>query len=228
MNIMKTIKLLPALLLTLSLVGCKENQAKNDAVGATVIEETTVDGIERASDTHFEKALKAYENGDKSEAVKELNEGIDALEKESKDIAALNKVNLDASKNQLRNIAGKLDDNFDISVEGFKEAVANAEINVAHNYLATDDVYVLMPKVKVEENNLHNALDQNLKSLEAGTSKLEGDAKKEGEKLYAEGKKLEEEFDAWKKRAEVNEKRVEAHFKNHQPEYNSIDRVYAM
>ena len=225
---MKTIKLLPALLITLSLVGCKENEAKNDAVGATVIEETTVDVVERSSDTHFEQALNAYENGNKPEAIKQLNEGIDALEKESKDVAGLYKTNIDASKDQLRNIAGKLDDNFDISIEGFKEAVANAEINVAHNYLATEDVYVLMPKENLKENNLNKALDQNLKSLEAGTSKLEGDAKKEGEKLSAEGRKLKEDFEAWKKRAEDHENRVEAHFKKHQPEYNTIDRVYAM
>ena len=223
---MKTIKLLPALLIALSLIGCKEKQP--DAVADEVIEETVVGAIPRASDTYFEQAINAYENADKAEAKKKIDAGIEALDKESKDVSGLNKANLDMSKDQLRNIASKLDENFDISVEGLKEAIANAEINIAHNYLATDDRYVLTPKEKLRENYLHNALDYNLKNLEAGTSKLTGEARIEGEKLDAEGKKLKEEFEAWKKRAEEHAKRADEHFKKHQTEYSNYDRVYAM
>ncbi|MEO5788975.1 MAG: hypothetical protein ACOH2D_07270 [Gelidibacter sp.] len=223
---MKTIKLLPALLIALSLIGCKEKQP--DVVTDEVIEETVVKAIPRASDTYFEQAINAYENADKVEAKKKIDAGIEALDKESKDVSGLNKANLDMSKDQLRNIASKLDGNFDISVEGLKEAIANAEINIAHNYLATDDVYVLTPKARLRENYLQNALDYNLKSLEAGTSKLTGEARIEGEKLGAEGKKLKEEFEAWKKRAEDHAKRADEHFKKHQTEYSNYDRVYAM
>ena len=225
---MRTRTILPALLVVLSLVGCKENQAKNEAIEDEIIEETTVGMVPRASDRYFEQAINAYENGNKVEAKKSIEAGIDALEKESKDVKGLYKTNLDIAESQLRNIAGKLDENFDISVEGLKEAIANAEINIAHNYLATDEVYVLTPKENVKEHHLNKALNYNLKSLEAGTSKLTGDAKLEGEKLGAEGKKLKNEFEAWKKRAEDHAKKVQEHFKKNQPEYYNYDRVYAM
>lgn len=223
---MKTIKLLSAFLIALSLVGCKEKQT--DVITDEVIEETMASAVSRASDTYFEQAIKAYENGDKVETRKKIDQGIDALDKESKNVSGLYKTNLDMSKDQLRNIAGKLDENFDISVEGLKEAVANAEINIAHNYLVTDAVYVLTPKGRLRENYLQNALDYNLNSLEAGTSKLTGEARIEGEKLGAEGKKLKEEFEAWKKRAEDHAKRANEHFKKNQTEYSNYDRVYAM
>ena len=225
---MRTIKLLPAILIILSLVGCKQNQTKNDAMIDEVVDETEVGMVPRASDTYFGQAINAYENGNKAEARKSIDEGIAAMEKEGKELTGLYRTNLDTAKAQLRSIAGKLDDNFDISVEGLKEAIANAEINIAHNYLATEDVYVLTPKDKVKENKLQKALDYNLKSLQTGTSKLTGDAKKEGEKLEAEGKKLKDEFEAWKKRVEEHAKKVDEHFKKHQPEYSNYDRVYAM
>src|SRR5690606_22928012 len=121
---MKTIKLLPVFLIAISFVGCKENEAKKEAMREDVIEETTVGVVPRESDTHFELALNAYENNNKPEAVKQINAGIDALEIEAKDVSGLYKMNLDAARDQLRNIAGKLDDNFDISIEGYREAVA--------------------------------------------------------------------------------------------------------
>lgn len=219
--------ILSALLITFVFVGCKEKQAKNDAMTEEVIEEATIGELPRASDKHFEQALQAYESGNKPEAITHINMGITELEKESADVTGINKVNLDLATDQLRNIAGKLDDNYDISIKGFKQAIANAEINITHSYLATEDVYVLTPKEKIKENALQNALEYNLNSLTAGTVKLEGDAKKEGEKLDAEGKKLKEEFQDWKKRVEEHSKRVEEHFKNHQPEYTNKDHVYA-
>ncbi len=209
---MKTIKLLPVFLIAISFVGCKENQAKKEAITEDVIEETTVGVVPRESDMHFQQALSAYENNNKPEAVKEINAGIDALDKEAKDVSGLYKMNMEAARDQLRNIAGKLDDNFDISIEGYREAVANAEINVAHNYLATDDVYMLTPKEKVKENYLHRALDRDLINLEAGTKKLEGDAKKEGQKLDVEGIKLKKDFEDWARRADEHAKKVEEHF----------------
>lgn len=223
---MKTLKILPALLIALLLMGCKEKHA--DVITDEVIEETLVNAVPKSSDTYFAQAIKAYEKGDKVETRKKIDEGIDALDKESKNVSGLNRENLDMSKEQLKNIAGKLDDNFDISVYGLKEAVANAEINIAHNYLVTDDVYVLTPKGRLRDDYLQNDLDYNLKSLEAGNSKLTGQARIEGEKLGAEGKKLKEEFEAWKKRAEDHAKRADDHFKKNQPEYSNYDRVYAM
>lgn len=219
---MKTVKLLPILFIALAFVGCKENEAKKEANMDTVVEETVVSPLPRASDTYFELAINAYQNNDKPEALKQLDAGIDALEKESKSVTGLDRENFDVAKEQLRSVASKLDDNFDISIEGLKEAIANAEIYVAHNYLATDDVYVLTPIDKVQERKLHRVLDRNINNLEVGTKKLEGDAKREGEKLEAEGKKLKADFEAWKKRADDYTKRAATHFENN----NDVYEIY--
>lgn len=216
---MKTNRLLSVCFISILFAGCKKNETKKEEQNDTVIEETTIDIEQRASDIHFEKALKAYENGNKPEAVKQISTGIDALENEGKDISGTTKMKLDSARDQLRNIAGKLDENFDVSMEGFKEAIANAEINVAHAYLTTKDIYMITPAEKVRETNLHKALDQNLKSLNAGNSTLEGDAKKEGEKLLDEGQKLKEDFESWTKRAEEHAMKSEDHFKKYQDEY---------
>lgn len=134
--------------------------------------------------------------------------------------SGLYKVNLERAIDQLRVIAKTLNDNNDVMEETLKEAIANAEINIAHQYLATDAVYMLVPKEKVQDAKLHKVLDFNLKNLEtAGTFKLKEDAKKINDELVLESKKLKAEYEAWKKRAKEHAKQTEAHFKEHQPEY---------
>ncbi|MEO5788978.1 MAG: hypothetical protein ACOH2D_07285 [Gelidibacter sp.] len=212
---MKTIKLLSILFIALAFVGCKEKEANMD----TVIEETVVSPLPRTSDMYFEQAIKAYENKNKPEALKQLDAGIAALEKESKNVTGLDGESFELAKDQLRSIGGKLDDNFDISIEGLKEAIANAEIYVAHNYLASDDVYVLTPKNRAEERKLHRILDHNIRSLEVGSKKLEGDARREGENLEKEGKKLKDDYEQWKKRADAYTQRAAAHFESNKDVY---------
>lgn len=218
---MKTIKISAIVFAAVLIVGCKNKEQKKDGPSGAVVEETftTLDPIPRASDTYFKQALEAYQQEDRATASKMIVEGKAALQKEGKDISGQSKLNLDLATEQLTNIAGKLDENVDISIDGFREAVANAEINISHGYLATEDSFVITPKDVVKENNLHKALARNLKNLETGSSKLKDDAKKEGEKLADEGKKLNEAYQDWKKRAEAHAKKTEEHFKKYQPEY---------
>ncbi|HLV39828.1 hypothetical protein [Xanthomarina sp.] len=204
---------------TILLAGCKDRVEKKEPLTETVIEESTVNQVPRESDSYFRDALASINEENREVASEQIINGINALLIEGKNVSGESKLSLDMAIDQLRNIAGKLADNFDVSEEGFKEAVANAEINIAHEYLATNDVYVLTPKDKVTELRLHKVFDHNLKNLEAGTSKLDGNAKKEGEKLKAEGEKLKVEYEAWKKRAEEHIKKTEAHFNEYQPEY---------
>ncbi|GGG49067.1 hypothetical protein [Bizionia arctica] len=216
---MKNTNLITVVVIAILFVSCKENEAKKEALINEAIEETTVDVVPRKSDTYFSDALASIKADDKQVASKQIIQGVDALLEEGKDVSGLYKLNLDMAIDQLRDIAGKLEDNFDVSEQGFKEAVANAEINIAHNYLATDDVFVLTPKENVKDSRFHQVFNMNLKNLEAGTSKLKDDAKKEGEKLTIEGEKLKKEYEDWKKRAEEHVKKTESHFKEHQPEY---------
>lgn len=216
---MKRIYVLIFVLIAMVLVSCKENEAKKEALINEAIEETTVNEVPKESDKYFSKALASLKAKDRQVASKEIRQGVDALLKEGKDVSGLYKVNLERAIAQLKAIAQTLKDNNDVSEEIFREAVANAEINIAHQYLATSAVYVLTPKEKVRDAWLHKIFDVNLKNLEArGTYKLKDDAVKTGDILSAEGKKLKKEYEAWKLRAEEHLKKTEAHFKEHQLE----------
>jgi hypothetical protein len=212
---MKNINIVSILLMATLFVGCKNDETKNNALGKAVVEETTVNPISRESDTYFSKALASIKEENRPMASKQIIKGVDALLKEGKDVIGQNKENLDMAIGQLRNIAGKLNDNFDVSEQGFKEAVANAEINIAHNYLATDDVFMLTPKDNLEETKLHRVFEVNLKKLEVNNSKLKGKAKTEGQKLTVEGNKLKKEYEAWKKKAEAHNRKTIAYFKKY-------------
>ena len=217
---MKHTNIMTLLLLTILVVGCKENEADKEAIINKAIEETTVNEVPHQSDKYFSQALASLKEENRQVASKQIIQGVDALMKESKDVSGLYKLNLEKSIAQLRQIAKTLAENNDVYEETFKEAVANAEINVAHKYLATDGVYVLTPKEKVHDTWLHKIFDTNLKNLEArGTNQLKDDAKKSEDELIIEGKKLKEDYEAWKKRVEAHNKKTEAHFKEHHPEY---------
>jgi hypothetical protein len=212
---MKNINIVSVLIMATLFVGCKNDKTKTNVLENAVVEETAVNPISRESDTYFDKASASIKEENRQMASKQIIKGVDALLEEGKDVIGQNKENLDIAIDQLRNIASKLDNNFDVSDQGFKEAVANAEINIVHNYLATDDVFLLTPKNKVQEAKLHRVFEVNLKKLEINNSKLTGNAKTEGEKLTVEGNKLKKEYEAWKKKAEEHNKKTEAYFKKY-------------
>lgn len=171
------------------------------------------------SDIAFEKALMALDKSEYKLAGEHVDHGIMELKEEAKSKGSTLKNKLDNSIKQLTGVSEQLKKGIKIDAEALRNLIVNAEINVAHDYLVTEDTYILTEPEKVNDSRLHKVLDHNLKSLEAETSKLTGDAKKEGEKLQAEGKKLNDDYKAWKKRAKEHIKKTEAHFKKHQPEF---------
>jgi FtsZ-binding cell division protein ZapB len=215
MKTIKTHKILIALVLMLTLVmSCKE-QPKAD-----VVEEEMVMKLPNKSDIHFDKALTALSKKEYKIGGEHLATGVNELKEEAKNKGSQFKINLDTSIKHLANIAEQLKKGEKADVDALRTMIANAEINVAHDYLVTDDVYVLTEPEKAKDYKLHKFLDHNLKNLETGTSKLEGEAKKAGEKLRAEGKELKQDYEAWKKRAEEHRKETEAFFATHKIHIN--------
>tara|TARA_R110002049_G_scaffold87533_1_gene221855 strand:+ start:2255 stop:2650 length:396 start_codon:yes stop_codon:yes gene_type:complete len=131
---MKSTNLLAVLIIATLFVGCKENEAKKEAITNEVVEEAFAHEVPIASDHYFSKALMSIKEKKRQQASEQIIQGVDALLTEGKDVSGLDKLNLEIAIDQLRNIAGKLDDNFDVNERDYKEAVANAEINIAHNY----------------------------------------------------------------------------------------------
>jgi hypothetical protein len=199
-------------------LGCKKSDKKAQDING-VIEEETIDQIPRKSDESFANAIESYKLDNKAEAAKQIHEGIVALNKEGKNITGLNKFNFEIAIDQLTNIAGKLENEDAISVEDFKEAIANAEINVAHSYLSTDKVYVLERPDNIASNKTKKYFDIMFSNLKKVEGKMKPEAKKDGEALLKEGKALENELKTWEKKAKAYTKKTNEHFEKHNPEY---------
>ncbi|GAA4282225.1 hypothetical protein [Gaetbulibacter aestuarii] len=204
-----------------SFISCKKKDdtealPTDNAVAA----EETIKVTPQESDIFFNKALKSIENGDRQMASKQIIKGVEALEKEGAKTRGQSKLNLDLAMDQLRDIAGKLSDNYDVSKIGYKEAVANSEINIGHSYLATDQVFVITPKDKANANKRLRNLDYELKNMAAGNAKLTGDAKKAGQAIQMEGEQLKKEYQDWEKRVDAHLKRTSEQVGKHKSEYN--------
>ncbi len=227
---MRTIKYLSTLSLLVLLVtmvfSCKGNSKTEPQVDG--VDDETVMELPNKSDLAFEKALEALNKKEYETAGAHLATGVKELTEEAKTKGATFKNNLDTSIKHLNDISAELKKGKKVDADALLNTIANAEINLSHDYLVTDDTYVLTEPERVNDSRLHKILEHNLKNLEAGTSKLSGDAKKEGEMLEAEGKKLEDDYKAWKKKTEDHIKKTKEHFKKHQPDlvYESYWGIY--
>lgn len=218
---MKLNKVLIILFASTLVIGCKKNDGnKDEKILDDITEEEAIDQIPRVSDEHFDNAIKAYEAKNKSTAAKYINEGVLALKAEGKDVSGLYKVNLDNAIEQLENIEGRLENNEDISSEGLKEAILNAEINIAHEYLSTtEDVYVLVRPENVASAKTKRHFSAMFSNLKSEKEKMKEGAKKDGDALLKEGEILEKELADWETKAKAYTKKANEHFKISSSEY---------
>ena len=129
------------------------------------------------------------------------------------------KEELKTSIDKITAVAEAIQNGKKVDEKELRSMIANAEINVNHPYLASENIYMLTEPENVTNYRRGTSLDYNLKSLKVGTIKLKGDAKNEGEKLEIEGKKLKEELKAWNDRAELHASKTLEHFRKYQSEY---------
>lgn len=121
-----------ALSLTL-FISC--NESKNEKAKEKVEMETTI-GVSKPSDDHFQQVISALKNNQDKEAAINLREGIAQLNKEAKDKIGIHKVNLEKATSHLEMLATNLENGKKVDINKVRELIANAEINVSHNYLA--------------------------------------------------------------------------------------------
>ncbi|MCL5128248.1 hypothetical protein [Algibacter sp. L4_22] len=219
MKNLKNIRLLFVLVASGMVVSSCGNKEKKEAEEVTDVVENEVSmELPNKSDIAFEKALMALDKNEYKSAAEHINYGAKELKTEAKDKGSEFIESVDVSINQLTEFSKLLEKGKKVDIDALRSVMANAEINVGHDYLVTDDTYILTEPEKVNDSQLEKVLDHNMKSLKAGKSKLTGATKKEGEKLEAQGEKLKEDYIAWKKRAKAHAKETEAYFKEHQPE----------
>ncbi len=214
---MKYTAILTALIVATVILSCKQKQA-NDKV-KDIIEEESVAKLPNKSDTYFVEAISFLDAQKGKEASEYLKKGVEALKNEGKEVSGLYKVNLEKAMLQLTNMASDLDNDKNVSEEAVREAIVNAEINIAHDYLTTTDVYVLEDPDNVISSKTRKHFNRALKNLKKEEGKMKDDAKKEGEALLKEGEKLEEEFKEWEKKVKEYSKKTHEHFKQYSPTY---------
>jgi len=214
---MKYTAILTALIVATVILSCKQKQA-NDKV-KDIIEEESVAKLPNKSDTYFVEAISFLDAQKGKEASEYLKKGVEALKNEGKEVSGLYKVNLEKAMLQLTNMASDLDNDKNVSEEAVREAIVNAEINIAHDYLTTTDVYILEDPDNVISSKTRKHFNRALKNLKKEEGKMKDDAKKEGEALLKEGEKLEEEFKEWEKKVKKYSKKTHEHFKQYSPTY---------
>ncbi|WP_338358994.1 hypothetical protein [Yeosuana marina] len=204
----------------------KDNNNKATKIEDDIVKTETIDEVPRLSDEDFDKAIKAYAANDKAEASAQIQKGILALKAEGANINGLSKVNLDYAIDELTNIAGRLDSNEDISTEGLKEAIVNAELNINHEYLSgTEDVYMLVKPANVSSAKTKRNFSGMIANLKKEEASLDQNSKKDRDRLLKEGESLEKELKAWETKAKAYSKKTNDHFKTYSPQYykNSTD-----
>lgn len=206
-----------ALSLTL-FISC--NESKNEKAKEKVEMETTM-GVSKPSDDHFQQVISALKNNQDKEAAINLREGIAQLNKEAKDKIGVHKVNLEKATSHLEMLATNLENGKKVDINKVRELIANAEINVSHNYLAEDDSYILEDPRSIEANATHKRFNTVLSNLDKIEGNVKADSKKDHEALVSEGKKLKDEYEDWEKRTLEFNKKANEHFKKHYPEYYS-------
>ncbi|MEO5788974.1 MAG: hypothetical protein ACOH2D_07265 [Gelidibacter sp.] len=213
---MKTLKFLILISVIGCFVSCKKSEDQKSVAKVAVVRGENNMELPNKSDVAFFKAFEALKKKEYRLAGEHVLLGVQELTAEAK--GALFNDQLNTNLKHLTDVAHQLQAGKNVNQEALRNLIANAEINVNHEYLMSDNELVMMKSEKANEARLHESLDRNVMNLETGIEKLEGNAKKESKKLEEEGKKLKEEFEAWNERVQEHTKNAEEHFRKYQPE----------
>ena len=139
---MKTLVKTSVIVLSLlTIFSCKE---KNDeTTDVTTVEEVSEIGFPNESDIHFDNAITALESNNAKKAAEELSKGVKTLSEEGKNLTGKGKTTLDNSIESLNKMVMALKNDETIAPDNLMETILNAEVAVGHDYLITDDLYLL-------------------------------------------------------------------------------------
>ncbi|NDV44753.1 hypothetical protein [Flagellimonas sediminis] len=190
------------ILLMLLSVSCKNQDNKEIALA----DETTELEIPNISDAHFELALQSVQNKDNLKAAEEIQKGKQGLINESGRVILTlkGKDQLDSAVFKLDEMANTLKNGGTVELNEFRETILEAELVIKHNYLVTEDFYVLTSTKNKEENQVRDVFTNNMEALDAFNKDLKTDNKDTAKKLYAEGVELGKEYKQWLEKVKVH------------------------
>ncbi|MBD0776821.1 hypothetical protein HPE56_03355 [Maribacter sp. ANRC-HE7] len=187
------------------IIGCK-GEHKDDTSG--IVDEATISRLQNKSDKYFTEALANLDKENLEAAAAQLEKGILELQKESKNVSGLYKINLEKAVDALNRMETDLKNGKKFSTNSLREVIANAEINIAHEYLSTDNMYLLTEPGEAVSHKTRRKFNHSLSKLKSEEGKLLPEVGKEGVDLLHEGKKLDAEYKAWEKRVQDYNKKA--------------------
>lgn len=187
---MKTI-VTTGLVLAALLVSCKD--AKNDKKEAATDDEENVilqeeevtDELPNPSDVSFIAALDEYMDENYEKAAQYIENGVVELREEEKATENLDGLLLDTEIEKIRSLEEKVRTNKIEDINVLAQAMANAEMLVAHDYI----VYTVSTLLEESVNGSYY-FSKALRSLNNATLKLKGEAKAEAIKIRDNSRKL--------------------------------------
>jgi len=225
-NIIKMKKILTASFAVIILLSsCKNSENKSnlniskDTAEVIVQENEALIDDADPSDTSFINAVDYYKNGKYSAAADYIEWGILQIRQEEKPTGMTgSNLLIDKQVKNLRSLEDEVRNNKIEDINDLTQAMANAEMLVAHDYM----IYSIATLTNVPVKS-SNYFDKALKSLDKAILKLDGNAKIEAEKILYDSKGLKEKL---KSGANVSEKdikeqvdKIEIFLKNHKSKW---------
>ncbi|MCB0607468.1 MAG: hypothetical protein KDD12_07125 [Lewinella sp.] len=214
---MKKQSLIPILVFALlGFSACRQNNTTQEA-----LDDESLTELPNKSDKHFEAAFNDLADNDFIHASMELREGAVALKSEEKKLKPDDQEDLAEAIGKIDEICNELDMRIPVEERRIRTAVANAELNVAHKYLITDDIYVLEEPDAKARINLHKNFLKSRTNLEKGLNNLKGDVKTEGQKLMQTTQSLETQVRDLENKMAEQTKKMDAFLAKNKPPVNS-------
>lgn len=172
-------------------VSCKD--AKEKKIDDQIInnddmvleQEDVVDEIQNLSDTSFMAALDEYQKGNFTKASEYIENGVIELREEEDPTEIINGLLLDTEIEKIRSLEESVRTNKIKDIDVLTQAMANAEMLVAHDYI----VYTISTLVDEPVKGTYY-FNKALRSLNSAVLNLKGDAKDEAMRIRSESEKL--------------------------------------
>lgn len=182
--------LLAIMVLAMFAVSCKDSKEKslensNNDENIILNEEEVVDNLPNSSDISFISSLDEFQKGNFEKAATYISDAIAELKTEAENTEDIDGLLFDNEIDKLNNLEEKVRTNKVDDISTLVQAMSNAEMLVAHDYIVYT-VSTLLEEPAKGSYYFANAL----KSLNNAIVKLKGEAKDEAIQIRDESKKL--------------------------------------
>lgn len=207
------------LAITTLMVSCKDDKDKkkvdnNESEEVFLQEEEVTDKLPNPSDISFVAAFEEYQDGNYDKAADYIENGVIELREEEKATEKLDGLLLDKEIEKIRSIEEKVRTNKIEDINILAQAIGNAEMLIAHDYI----VYTVSTFLEEPVKGAYY-FSKALRSLNNATLKLEGTAKEEAKEIRDESKQLAGKIQSGDKDLEKNlnkqTKKIEDFLKKH-------------